>query len=258
MLKIRTITTALSAAFLAIALPTSGQAAEAPTVSEAFGCNFNEGKGIADLDKAIDYYKATRKQIESPELQKMLSRVWTPFLGSVPVDFVWFNGNMTLVEWGKITDVMVKSKRGKAIQAKFDEVATCSSSSLSTNEILVNTEKDFADDGEVTIESYRCRLHPGKGIFDSDAALDAWKPPFQKAIKATNSASVVVRRLPIISGSGFDLSYLVVWDDATALAVGNSTFDADPNSAKSDQLFEAAHRCESALFTSRTVVQPGE
>ena len=46
----------------------------------------------------------------------------------------------------------------------------------------------------------------------------------------------------------------VAWDDAAAYANSNEAFRTNPDSVKSDGLFAAAHRCQSALFTSRTMV----
>ena len=257
MLKLKTFVPVLGIVLVAT-MSLSAQAAESPPLTEAFGCNFLEGKDVDDLDKVIDYYQAQRTKIDSPEMQKMRSRIWTPFRGDVPYDFVWFNSNMTFNEWGMITDAFDRTKEGQAIIERFNEVVDCGVSALITGELLFSTEKEFMDDGEVMIESYRCELNPGKTIADSDAALAVWKPVFEKAIKATNSASVVARRIPIISGSGFDLSYLAVWDDASAYSAGNSAFMSDPDSASSTRLFAAAHRCQSALFKSRTVVTPAE
>jgi hypothetical protein len=255
---IRRLTTVLCTAVLA-SFSISVTAAETNVV-EAFGCNFNDGKTMSDLDAVVKYYTAQRSKIASPALQKMVSRVWTPTLGNVPVDLVWFNSNLTYTEWGEVREALVASSTGDAIQARFDAVMTCPSSGLYSNEALFNNldTKPFKDDGRVVIESFRCRLHPGKSMADSDAAIAAWKPVFAKAVASTGAASFVARRLPIISGFDFDLGYLLVWDDAVAYSTANEAFRADPAGAKSDALFAAAHRCESGLFDSRTVVAPPE
>ncbi len=250
---IRKLLAVLGTAFL-VAFSTSATAET--NVVEAFGCNFVAGKTMADLEAATKYYVAERSKIASPPLQKMVSRVWTARLGNVPVDFVWFNSNLSYKEWGQMRDALAASEVGAAVQARFDAVATCPSSGLYTNEMLfMNLDtKPFKDDGGVVLESFRCRLHPGKTIADSDKALAVWKPVFTKAVAATSASSFVGRRFPIISGFDFDLSYLAVWDDATAYAAGNEAYRADPDGAKADALFAAAHRCESALFDARTLV----
>ena len=75
-----------------------------------------------------------------------------------------------------------------------------------------------------------------------------------KAVKATNASSLVMRRLPLVSGSGYDLTYAVIWDDAAAYAEATTAFQADPDSAESDRLSTEAHRCDSAMFKARIVV----
>jgi len=232
----------------------ASQAAETNVV-EVFACNFKAGKTMADLDAATKYYTAERSKIASPALQKLVSRVWTPNLGNVPYDFIWFNSGLTYKAWGEMRKAYDASPVGAAIQAKFDTMSTCARSGLYAQEVLfTNIEKKPFAEGPAVVESFLCELHDGQTIADSDAAIAAWKPTFEKAIASTGLSAYAARRIPIISGSGFDLSYLVAWDDAAAYADGNEAFRMDPDSAKSDALFAAAHRCESALFTSRTMV----
>jgi hypothetical protein len=254
MLSLRTITAVLYTILLSVSFFITAQAADSPAVVEGFGCNFREGKDINDLDKAVDYYKAQRGKIASPELQKMGSVVWIPYRGNVAVDFVWINNNMTLNGWGNSNLAYESSKEGQAVQQKFDEVADCIASGLSTSETLFSTDEELADDDEVLIESYRCHLRPGKTMADSDAAIAEWRPVFAKAAGATNAASIVFRRLPIISGSGFDLNYVVVWDDTATYAMASSAFLSNPDNTRSGELFAAAHSCESAMFKGRIVV----
>lgn len=250
----RKLTTALCAAAIAF-LSISVRAAETNVV-EAFGCKFNEGKTMADLDAVVKYYVAERSKVSSPALQKMVSRVWTPSLGNAPVDLVWFNSNLTYTEWGQVSDVLASSEVGRAIQARFNEVLTCPGSSLWAQDVLFSTleAKPFKDDGTVIVNSFRCRLQPGKTIADTDAAVAAWKPVFEKAVAATGATAIAARRIPIVSGTGFDLAYIVAWDDNATYAATEEAYRADPGSAKADTLFAAAHTCESALFNSRTVV----
>jgi hypothetical protein len=254
MLSPRTITAVIYSILLSVSFFTTAQAADSPAVVEGFGCNFREGKDINDLDKAVDYYKAQRGKIDSPELQKMGSVVWVPYRGNVAVDFVWINNNMTLNGWGKSNLAFESSKVGQATQEKFDEVADCVGSGLSTTELLFSTDEELADDDEVLIESYRCHLRPGKTMADSDAAIAKWRPVMEKAVKATNAATVVFRRLPIISGAGYDLSYVAVWDDTAAYAMASSAFLSNPANTRSGELFAAAHSCVSAMFKGRIVV----
>jgi len=248
---------AVSCTALSLALiPQISRAAETRVI-EAYACNYNAGKSLDDLHDVVKFYTSQRSKIASPALQKMVSRIWTPLLGNVPYDFIWFNSNLTYREWGESTKAFNNSDTGAQIQARFDDVATCSRSGLSAQEGLFNNleSKPFPQNSPVVIESFLCTLHDGKSIGDSDAALAAWKPVFEKAVARTGASSFVARRIPII-GSGFDLSYFAVWADEAAYASSNETFNADPDSAKSGALFTAAHRCDSALFKGHTLVPP--
>jgi hypothetical protein len=255
---LRKITAMLCTALLALSISIPIQAADSPQISEGFGCDFIDGKDSDDLDKVIEYYTSQRSKIDSPALQKMRSVTWTPILGSVNVDLVWFNGNLTFNEWGEVQDALSGTSVGQAITDRFNTVLDCPGSGLSITENLFRSDKEFTAGDGVVIESYRCNLSPGKTIADTDAAIAAWKPVFANAVAATDTASIVGRRTPLISGSGFDLTYYLVWDDASAYAAGNSARLADPEDATSAEMFAAAHTCESALFNGRIVVRPSE
>jgi len=248
----------LTAALLCAAAILFSLSARAETnVVEAFGCEFNPGMGMEDLDAVVKYYVAERSKVPSPALQKMVSRIWTPVLGTVPFDFVWFNSNLNYREWGEMTKAFAASAVGTEVSARFDAVATCAGSGLYAQEALFNNlaEKPLKSD-PVVIESFLCTLNEEKSMADSDAAIAAWKPVFEKAVASTGASSFVGRRTPIISGSGFDLAYFAVWADAVAYADTNEAFRMNPAGAKSDALFAEAHHCNSALFTGHTLVAP--
>lgn len=246
----------IKAIITALAICLSGQAA-GQAVVEGFGCNLNDGKTMDDLMEVAEHYASRRSSIDSDALQKMRSVVWTPVRGSVDVDLVWFNSNLSYSEWGEAADALAGTDVGQEILARFNTVITCEGSGLSANEVLFTNDTPFEDDGQVMIESYRCSLNPGKTLADSDKAIDAWRPAFEKAVQNAGVSSFVARRTPIISGTGFDLSYLGVWDDAATFAAVNEALMEDPDN-RSDPLFAAAHRCQSALFTGQVVVQPAE
>ena len=249
---LRTAMAVLCTAFLSQAI--TARAADSPQVIEGFGCTFLPGKDFDDLDKAIDFFKAQVPKIKSPELQKMGSVLWVPYRGSVNADFIWINTNLTLNEWGRSSVAYYGSEEGRAAEDTFFKVAECPTSGLATNEVLFETEEGFMDNESMLLQSYRCQLHPGKTIADTDAAIAAWKPAFEKAVKTTNAASLVMRRVPLVSGSGFDLTYATIWDDEAAYGEVNSAYLTDPNGVKADSLFNQAHRCESAMFKARIVV----
>jgi hypothetical protein len=226
-------------------------------VVEAFACDFLPGNSMTDLDSVTDFYASQRSKIKSPALQKMVSRVWTQDFGAAPYDFVWFNSNMTFTEWAEMRQAFSTSPLGNQIQAKFDAVSECARSGLYAQEALFsNLEEKPLSGGQAVIESYLCDLHPGKSIADSDAAIDIWKPVFEKAVASAGASSFVARRTPIISGSGFDLAYFAVWKDTVAYAAGNEALRSNPANVRSSAAFEAAHRCDSTLFTSKTMVPP--
>ena len=246
----------LAVLYTALMFYSSSSSAETNVV-EAFACDFLPGQSMEDLQAATAYYTSQRSKIDSPTLQKMVSRVWTPDFGAAPYDFVWFNSNMTFGEWGEMRKAFSESALGNDIQDRFDAVSQCARSGVYAQEALVSNLADKPIvGGRAVIESYLCDLHPGRGLADSDAAIRIWKPVFEQAIGSTGASSFVGRRTPIISGSGFDLAYFAVWQDTVAYAESNEALRSSPANAESSAAFEAVHRCESTLFSSQTMVPP--
>ena len=124
---------------ICLSISFSVRAAQAPEIIEGFGCTFLEGKGMDDLNDAVEFYQSTISRIKSPEFHKMGSVLWLPYRGSGGVDFVWINNNVTLSEWGKATAAYDSSKEGQAADAKFAEMSTCGSG-LATSEVIFATE----------------------------------------------------------------------------------------------------------------------
>jgi len=232
-----------------------GAHAAAPPVVELFGCNFLEGKGMADLDKVIAVYKSALPKINSPELQKMGSNIWVPYRGTMVYDFVWANHSMTLDEWGKASLAYDSSKEGQAADAAFFAVAKCPASGVVTQEVLYRSEQPLQQDDEVLLESYACALNPGKSMADVDAAIAVWKPVFARH---ATGASLVTRRVPVIAGGPTDLFYLAVWDDVAAFASATSSFMEDSGSSASNDALNAAHSCTGGLWKAHSIVAPAQ
>jgi hypothetical protein len=237
---------------------TSARAADAPAVIEIFACNFVVGKTMSDLDKTVDFYQSQRSKMNSPAINKMRSVIWQSMRGRVPYDLIWLNTNLNLSEWGEATAALADTSAGQTVQGRFDEVLVCDASGIYTNDLLYQSEGGLAVDGEFVVESHRCKLNPGKSVADSDHAIDAWRSVFAKATASAKTSAVVLRRLPVISASGFDLNYVAAWDDVESYANGNSAYRMDPDSATVDARFAQAHVCESALFSGRVVAPPAD
>lgn len=226
--------------------------AASPPATELYGCNFKDGKDMSDLQKVIDSYSANRAKIGSPELMRMASNVWTKYRGSSPYDIVWANAGLTLEELGKASLAYDSSKEGQATEARFNEVIDCGASGFVLNEVLFQSQEPegLPEGEEALLESYACQLYPGKTLADTDAAIAAWKGPFEKAV---DGPVLILRRTPVMLGE-FDVMYLGVWRDIAQFTAVSSAFIENPEAAVSNRLFADAHRCQSGLWKVRNVI----
>lgn len=247
-MKLNAILTLTTICFLSV-----GAHAASPDVVEMFACNLLEGKTMADLDKVLAAYPGTVESVGSPEMSKSGTNVWLPYRGSTPYDFIWVNNNWTLDEWGKGSLAWDSSKEGPALDEKFFEVAECPSSGVALTQMVAQTKQQVKQDGDVLLESYGCKFHPGKTLADADRALNVWRPVYERT---ATGGSVAVRRTPVLPGQ-FDLMYLLVWDDTAAYAASTTAYMADAGAPAADAAFYDVQTCTAGLWKSRSVKTAG-
>ena len=107
-----------------IPIEAGAQPAGTDIVREIYTCNFNEGKGMSDLMAARDFYL---KQMEKAGLKTSQAFVWTPYKAAVGFDFLWANNYADLMTFAREADAYDRSPEGRAADARFATVATCTS-----------------------------------------------------------------------------------------------------------------------------------
>ena len=98
-------------------------------VVETFACSINQGSSMADVDAAVDFWKAQIPGIGSDALAKYEATLLTPFRGSNGmVDFAWIGASPDLATWAKGSMDYYGSKGGQAADARFEKVSSCRNS----------------------------------------------------------------------------------------------------------------------------------
>jgi hypothetical protein len=116
------IGTAALALGLGVALP-----AQAETAQEVFICHLNEGKTMADLDKAIADFNAMAGSLKGGEQYQ--AWVLTPTAAADMASVVWVGEMPDAVGLAAIGEDYRSSEAGKKQDEKFQKVMTCESRS---------------------------------------------------------------------------------------------------------------------------------
>ena len=148
-------------------ISTGVYAADAPMVREVFACNFKKGKDMDDLMAARDFFVRQTAKMDVGEQEHF---VWTPYKVNTPYDFLWFSNSPDLVSFGKDSDTFNNSPEGQAAQARFDQVADCTSAIAMRRQIFA-TEGGFSGGPPAIINSSACKIR--KGVDETDLE-DLW------------------------------------------------------------------------------------
>ena len=243
----RKLATTLAITLLAIA-SFATHAAETANVVEAFTCSYNDGKGPADLDAAIEFWKAQIDMIDNDALNGYNAGVLTPLRATLEGDFIWIGGAGNLNVAAAALSATTNSKEGQATTARFAEVADCDSNQFFSTPVYVGTPPG-EDDGEAIVELYGCTLNDGKTLADAEAA----EKGFSEMASAAKSGFNVFRWTPFLANTPYDLAYIAVHDNLEDFGSFNTMSLTSEDGQASGALFDAAMDCESGLFSGRRV-----
>ena len=229
-------------------------AAETAPAVRVFACNYVEGKGIADLDEAADFFNAQIEKIGSADLSASRAFVWEPNVTVTDRDVLWFANFENLNALGRAADAIGASDEGQAALAKFNGVIDCDSVIL-LSETIYEGEGDPVSDNQALLESYVCELNDGKTLDDARAVVKDWAALM--ATLPTTGSLLAFMRTPLIANSPVDLSYLLVHDSMTQYAQRQTEYMSSGGNDLTDR-FNEVHNCESGLWNSRQVVPAQE
>jgi hypothetical protein len=226
------------------------QAADAPIVRDVFSCNFNSGQDMGDLMSARDFFV---RQMEKLGQDPGEHFVWTPFkAGDFPADFLWFANSPDLVTWGRDGDIYRRSAEGQAAEARFNQVATCTST-------MAMRRQFYQGAGEMTggppaiINSSACNYQHGHGPEDLDDLLNHITREIDALGRNDGFMGFVASPL-VGSGNAPDLFLMGVQGSQEDWASRSVGLQSAPGGASLARHFNTILDCSSRLFLGERVV----
>ena len=218
---------------------------------DTYLCNYNEGKGKADLDKVVAKWN---KWMDKSGGAPYSAWVMTPVLTSVnmPIDLawlgVWANGN----DMGKGMQAWADNNGGLA--AEFDKVMSCGEHSNSASVNIRPPGNEWPGKGGVAV-FVNCTVAEGKTVQDAMAAHQAWA----KHLDSIGSKAGVWAFFPGAGQNNPEWDYKIVssYPDYVAYGAEWEAFTNGQGWAKAAQNFGGTPSCDSQRVYQSTTVRNG-
>ncbi len=94
---------------------------------QVFGCNFNDGKGPADLAAAHKAYGTAVSALTAANLGNFTTIQWMPYLANAPFDVAYLSVFDDMKSMAASDSMYYTSKEGAAAEAEWAKVLSCKS-----------------------------------------------------------------------------------------------------------------------------------
>ena len=234
-------------------LPAQVRAADTGMVSEVFACTFKEGKDWEDLEEVTAKFAAILDKIGG-DATNFNAYVWEPYRGNVEFSYLWAGYFENLRALGDNWQAVTDSGMEDEVNEIWGELETCRSA-LTTSALIYDSpdhpQQVSTSDSKAMLESFRCKLQPGKTMDDLMDAIDTWHEHAQDLGLPFD----VFMRTPIVSGSPITHSYFVTHADASAYGRNISAWRTHPNTAGIDAMLAEVQSCTNTLWRSWRVIE---
>ena len=253
------LTTALVAGSLALSLGTAladgheGEE-EKPNVAapvETFACKFNEGKGPADLDKAVDKFNAWA---DKNGVKDYSAWTLTPYYYSPNQEFdvLWLGASPKATTLGKVQDMWLAT--GSDANEAFAEVITCDGhGAFAALQMKKPPERD--DPSQLVVTFSDCNTADGVSFDDLYTPIIEWG----KYMGEHGSDAGIWMFFPAYGGGAeeFEFKWVRAHQNLESMGIGWDHF-SESGWEKANELFQGRLMCDSSrayIATSRRMGQ---
>jgi len=215
---------------------------------EVYTCNFNDGKGQADLDRWVTKWNAWVDEDPEPYSAWTLAPFY--FGEEQDFDFIWLGTSPDAAALGRAYD---KYLAEPSLNAEFEQFAHCGSHS---NFATMRVKEPPNDKAKSFILSFSdCKIAEGKSFDDVEPALAAWSE--YRTGHGSQSGMWVL--WPAYGGGGADFDFKFVASHRS-LALLGADYDqyGKEGYKKADELFDGLLDCDDARSYIATERRAGE
>jgi hypothetical protein len=224
------------------------------TPVELFACNYNGGKGPADLDKAIDAWNAWA---DSQNVSEYSAWTLVPYYSGPDqeFDFIWLGGAPKAASLGRVQDLWL-STGGEAIEGFNDAINCATHANFATLRIKEPPERE--NPNNIVISFTDCNMADGVTFEDLVPSLTAWAD-YREDHGSTSGMWVM---FPAYGGGGedFDFKFISAWQNLEDQGKDYDQYN-EAGWEKGNELFSGKVSCDSSRVyfgTNRRMGDAGE
>ena len=245
------LTTLLVISFSWLQSAVAQDAAPKAVPVEFFACNFQDGKGMADLDKVIDKFKAYADQNDVGYTAWTLTPQFTNDREEDAFDVGWLGAWPDGNAFGKSQDNWMT--KGRDVAKAFGAVIDCSNRHEMASSIAINAPEEPPGDGVVMF--YACSLGDGKSPNDAIAA--AGKLSGAMTALGTNASSWLFFPGMGAGDIDFDFWRVVAFNNYTELGAAAETYMNGGGWQKNMEILGPVAGCSSPGVYDARLVRAG-
>jgi len=232
----------------------SAEEAQPPAVVETWTCSYNPGQDVDDLMAARDYYV---RQAAKAGLSLGPAYMWSLVKGDVGFDLLWLAPHQNFAAFAAAVDAESAASEVADVQARFDQVATCTARIGTIQTVFQREGADNVGDGSTIISSSACSLKPGV----EPADVEDLRGHISGVLggigdRAPNSVYTIS---PTTGGPNTpELVLFTVNDSMTSYANFTGSLFGTEEGQSLGRHFRAVADCSLALWTGQQVIAPPE
>lgn len=221
---------------------------------EIFTCNYAEGKGPADLDKAVDDFNEFADKRDITEYS-----AWTlvPYYASAEQEFdiLWLGGAAKAATLGRIQDQWLAE--GTKEQEGFNEVIPCNAH-MNFSTLQIKTPPKRENPNNIVVSFSDCNTAEGVTFEDLVPSLMEWA----KYREGHGSTAGMWVMFPAYGGGNedFDFKWVAAWQNLAEQGADYDQFN-EGGWEKGNELFQGKVSCDSSrvyLATNRRMAESSD
>ena len=207
---------------------------------ELFACTYNDGKGAADLDKAVDNWN---KWADKQGWDSYAAWTLTPYYYGPDQDFdvLWLGAGKDGVALGKAQDAYLSEDAG--LRAGFGEVVSCNAH-VNYASLQYKAPPNGATPGDSVLTFSDCSYKDGASFESLNSAMDKWSTH----LADDGSTAAIWHWYPVYGGGNeeFDFKWLEGFSNFTELGSDFERMGNGGNYKVSGELFGHLLDCDSS------------
>lgn len=224
---------------------------------QVFACDLNEGKSVSDVMALAEAYRTAWPSIGITD-EGAGAFVWTSFREGTPYDYIVGFINSSLNDAAAGVQSYYGSGLGTGLDAQFQDVGTCDSAIVFSEQIkdgvILQTNDDQPD---AVVEGFTCNFVDGADMDDIKSAEEYWRKQVADLNSDATNKFEAYRWTPYRGGNGtVDFLWVGNYPDLATWAQGETDYLGSKQGQAADDRLAEVSSCVSGMWMGYWIVAP--